>query len=338
MEKPQRLPSGRWRARIYRGGKKVSLGTYDTRREAEKAQADAISLKEEKRGNILFWRYAETYLNSLKGNVAKGTWENYLRDYRNHLVPTFGDKKLTDITPTMVRRWWTAMEEKQGPRRSSYFVLSQIMKQAVQDGEIQRWVPVKGASKTTASTRPPLSIDTVNLAKMLAADPQVATILQVLISSGLRIGEVLALDWDDFSPETQTLRVRKHLTRFGVEPGRKKHADADVLQPISAVCTRTLVQWQEFSGSGAIFKNEKGRRLTYYDWHHRWSKLRSEFGLEGVRTHDIRSTHLTEFAKHATLKELMERGGHSDVRSALVYQRPSIERQAELVRELEGTF
>lgn len=338
MEKPQKLPSGRWRARIYRDGKKVSLGTFDTQDDAYEAQLNAKKYQDEKKGNIKFWRYAEAYLNSLKGNVSPGSWENYVRDYQNHLAPTFGEKKLTNITPTMVRRWWNSMENKKGPRRSAYFVLQPIMKQAVEDGEILKWVPVKGASRTVSKKRPPLSLDTVNLLKMLSADPQVSVIIQVLVSSGLRIGEVLALDWEDFDADNQTLRVSKRHTRFGIEDGRKKHPHADVLQPISAMCTEALKQWREFSGPGAIFKNKLGKRLTYYNWHHRWDKLRAEFGLKEVHTHDIRSTHLTEFAKHATLKELMERGGHSDVRSALIYQRPSVERQKQLVNELEGIF
>lgn len=338
MEKPQRLPSGRWRARIYRDGKKVSLGTYDTRDDAIEAQVNARRNQDEKRGNIKFWRYAEAYLNSRKDDLAPGSWDNYIRSYQNHLAPTFGEKKLTDITPTMVRRWWTSMEDKKGPRRAAYFVLSGAMKQAVEDGEISKWVPVRGASRPVSKKRPPLAIETLDVVKMLSADPQVSVVLQVLVSSGLRIGEVLALDWEDFDADNQTLRVHKHLTRFGIEPGRKKHADADVLQPISTMCTEALKQWREFSGPGAIFKNMKGKRLTYFDWHHRWDKLRSEFGLKEVHTHDIRSTHLTEFAKHATLKELMERGGHSDVRSALIYQRPSVERQKQLVDQLEGVF
>lgn len=338
MEKPQKLPSGRWRARIYRDGRKVSLGTYDTQDDAYEAQLNARKYQDEKKGNIKFWRYAEAYLNSNKDNWAPGTWENYVRDYNNHLRPTFGEKKLTDVTPTMVRRWWGAMEGKKGPRRSSYFVLSQIMKQAVEDGEIQKWVSVKGASRTVANKRPSVSIETVNLLKMLSADPQVSVVIQVLVSSGLRIGEVLALNWEDFDALNRTLRVSKRQTRFGEQDGRKKHADADILQPISSMCTEALKQWREFSGPGAIFKNMKGKRLTYYDWHHRWDKLRAEFGLKEVHTHDIRSTHLTEFAKHATLKDLMERGGHSDVRSALIYQRPSVERQKQLVSQLEGIF
>lgn len=338
MMKPQKLPSGRWRARIYRDGKKVSLGTYDTEAEAYSAQLDAMRFKDEKKGNIKFWRYVEAYLNARKDDWAPGTWENYVRDYQNHLAPTFGEKKLTDITPTMVRRWWSDMEHKKGPRRSAYFVMSGAMKQAVEDGEIQKWVPIKGASRDVSKKRPSVSIETVNLMKMLTADPQVAVIIQVLVSSGLRIGEVLALNWDDFDALNGTLRVSKHHTRFGETQGRKKHAKADDLQPISNKCADGLVQWQEVSGPGPMFKNGAGARLSYYAWHHRWEKLRKEYGLADIHTHDIRSTHLTEFAKHATLKELMERGGHSDVRSALVYQRPSMERQRQLVKELEGIF
>lgn len=339
MEKPSKLPSGRWRARIYRDGKKVSLGTFDTRKEAEEAQAQALLFKEEKRGNIRFWRYAEAHLNARRHDLAPGSWENYVRSYRNHLQPTFGERKLTDITPTMVRRWWVSMGDKPGPRKAAYFVLSNIMSQAVEDGEIPKWVRIRGASKNVARRREPVSIENVSMLRMLSADPQVALILQVLVSSGLRIGEVLALDWADIDLEQGTLRVFKHLTRFGMKPGRKKHPDADMIQPVPSSCVEALKQWKErATGGGPVFLNALKKRMTYFDWHHRWEALRKAYGLDGVHTHDIRATHLTEFGKYASLKELMERGGHGDSRSALIYQRPSPERQKQIVQQMEGVF
>lgn len=338
MLKPQKLPSGRWRARIYRDGKKVSLGTYDTEPEAYEAQVKAALYKEEKRGNIKFWRYAEAHLMARKHDLSPGSWDNYLRDYKNHLAPTFGDKKLTDITPTMVRRWWTGMEDKPGPRRAAYMILSNVMKQAVEDGEIQKWVPIRGASRDVSRRRDGVSVDTVKLLQMLSADPQVSTILQVLVSSGLRIGEVLALDWEDVDLQHRTLRVHKHVTRFGLMPGRKKHKEADVLQPITEAATASLSAWKDQGvGKGPVWLNNASKRLSYYDWFKRWDELRTAHGLKSVRTHDIRATHLTAFARNnASLAEIMERGGHSDIRSALIYQRPSAERQIQLVNALEG--
>lgn len=338
MLKPQKLPSGRWRARIYREGKKVSLGTYDTEPEAYEAQVKAALYKEERRGNIKFWRYAEAHLMARKHDVSPGTWDNYMRDYKNHLAPTFGEKKLTDITPTMVRRWWVAMESKPGPRRAAYMILSNVMKQAVEDGEIQKWVPIRGASRDVSKRRKPVGVDSVKLLQMLSTDPQVSTILQVLVSSGLRIGEVLALDWEDVHLENKTLRVHKHLTRFGLPDGRKKHKDADVLQPITEAATASLKAWRaQSTGNGPVWLNMAGKRLTYWDWFKRWDELRTANGMHDIRTHDIRATHLTAFASNnASLAEVMERGGHSDIRSALIYQRPSKERQIQLVNQLEG--
>ncbi|WP_431806375.1 tyrosine-type recombinase/integrase [Microbacterium paraoxydans] len=338
MLKPQKLPSGRWRARIYRDGKKVSLGTYDTEAEAYESQVKAALYKEERRGNIKFWRYAEAHLMARKHDLSPGTWDNYMRDYRNHLFPTFGEKKLTDITPTMVRRWWSEMDEKPGPRRSAYMLLSNIMKQAVDDGEIQKWIAIRGASRDVSKKRKPVSVDTVKLLQMLSDDQQVATIIQVLVSSGLRIGEVLALDWEDVDLSGKTLRVNKHLTKFELAGGRKAHNDADVLQPITDAATASLRAWRDQGeGNGPVWRNKAGKRLTYYDWFKRWDELRTANGLKAIRTQDIRSTHLTAFASQsASLAEIMERGGHTDIRSALIYQRPLIERQAQLVKALEG--
>lgn len=52
-----------------------------------------------------------------------------------------------------------------------------------------------------------------------------------------------------------------------------------------------------------------------------WRKLRARAGFSG-RFHSLRNYHLTWYAKQgATLREVMDRGGHSTPRMALRYQR-----------------
>ncbi len=58
-------------------------------------------------------------------------------------------------------------------------------------------------------------------------------------------------------------------------------------------------------------------------------------GRPDLRWHDLRHTGATMAAQAgATLAELMNRLGHSDVRAALIYQHATADRDAELARKL----
>src|SRR5690625_151074 len=59
----------------------------------------------------------------------------------------------------------------------------------------------------------------------------------------------------------------------------------------------------------------------------------------GFRFHDLRHTGLTEFARTgATLKEIMERGGHTDVNIAMRYQDAAAERDRALTAKMDAAI
>lgn len=66
-------------------------------------------------------------------------------------------------------------------------------------------------------------------------------------------------------------------------------------------------------------------------------RARAVAGRPDLRWHDLRHTGSTMAAQAgATLAELMNRLGHSDVRAALIYQHATAERDAELARKLSS--
>lgn len=353
MIKPKQLPSGMWQAReLIPGTKRYrSLGTFPTFDDARDAQAlsragvDITSPKAKpvpRPGEIFFWTYAETHLALQKDRLAPGTYVNYLRDYRKYLEPAFGKLRLSEITPTRVKAWWVSLEHKPLPRRASYTVLSGIMRAAEDDGEIQRWRPIRGAFKDRSTPRPKFSTSDVQMLRMLSsADEQVLAVLWVLASSGLRIGEVLAFTWEEVDFQGHGLRVHKRMLKDGtIARGRKWHPDADVFQPITGEAVAALKRLYDLrtDKSGACFRNTRGEPLRYAAWRERWVSLRAACGLDNMNSHDVRAIHLTEVGKVFSLAETMTRGGHTDVRSAMRYQRPVDDRQREIVAALEGVL
>lgn len=78
---------------------------------------------------------------------------------------------------------------------------------------------------------------------------------------------------------------------------------------------------------GLVFIGPKGGRLRHSTFRRIWTKARNAVGLPGLHFHDLRHTGNTMAAgQGASLRELMERMGHSSSRAALIYQHATQER------------
>jgi EmrB/QacA subfamily drug resistance transporter len=78
---------------------------------------------------------------------------------------------------------------------------------------------------------------------------------------------------------------------------------------------------------GLVFIGPKGGRLRRSTFRRTWTKVRALIGLPDLHFHDLRHTGNTMAAgQGASLRELMERMGHSSTRAALIYQHATRER------------
>jgi len=102
-----------------------------------------------------------------------------------------------------------------------------------------------------------------------------------------------------------------------------------------------LERFVEPGGDSLVFVGPKGGRLRRSNFNIIWVKARDAAGLSGLHLHDLRHTDNTmAAATGASLRELMERMGHSSPRAALMYQHATRDRDeaiAEAVGEVFAT-
>jgi integrase len=76
-----------------------------------------------------------------------------------------------------------------------------------------------------------------------------------------------------------------------------------------------------------VFTGPKGAQLRRSNFSRAWSRATSSAGLSAIHFHDLRHTGNTLAGEEgASLRELMERMGHSSSRAALIYQHRSMHR------------
>ena len=150
----------------------------------------------------------------------------------------------------------------------------------------------------------------------------------VLVTTGLRLGEAIGLQWQDLDLLNKALTVNRSLQRQReagvvlVEPktkaSRRKVYWPPVRSPLWKSRNRQLLErvaagsnWQ---GTGLIFCRSDGRFLEGSNLSGEFHKLLTRAGLPRLRIHDLRHTAATLLlAKGMHAKVVQEMLGHSTI-------------------------
>ncbi|MER5462024.1 site-specific integrase [Streptomyces sp. NPDC002668] len=160
--------------------------------------------------NVTFGAYADSWFT--ERDYAATTRERNGSALRLHILPTFSDVVLREITTPQVRRWRADLLSSgvgEPTVVKSYQVLRAIMNTAVDDGLIQRNpCRIKGAGAAKTAERPFLEVQEVSrLAEAVPAHFRVFILLAAF--TGLRFGELAALQRRDVDLERRTISVRR---------------------------------------------------------------------------------------------------------------------------------
>jgi hypothetical protein len=144
-------------------GTKVMRGVTRKLAEAELrrilAELAQGTFHDDRKGNVRFDAFVRDWLEWKEPQVRYSTFKNYGPLLKTTSLPTFGAKKLNQITERMVDVWWARHANKPVNRRNAYFLLRGILQQAKKWGLIA-FVPVdiKDAGADVAKTRPDWSL------------------------------------------------------------------------------------------------------------------------------------------------------------------------------------
>ena len=216
----------------------------------------------------------------------------------------------------------------------SYRLLHAVLNTATEDGLIRRNpCHIKGAGQEDSAERQVISLGT--LLKLLdLVPPRYRALVLLATFASLRFGELAGLRRRELDLEQCTVRVA--ISTAETDDGRLIDDD-----PKSVAGRRTVsfpkevapeLRWHlatfaEPGPDGLVFVGPMGGRLRRSNFRRIWTKARNEIGLPDLHFHDLRHTGNNMAAgQGASLRELMERMGHSSARAALIYQHATRER------------
>lgn len=209
--------------------KRKEVGGFSTEQEAydagirDKVKYDEGTPTVEKK-SISVSNYLDYwYENYVKVNLKYNTQYNYEKDIRLHIKPDLGKYKLQNLTPTIIQEWLNkkAMD---GYGHSSLDnmkkILTGALKYAVYPAQLLTYNPAAGVIIPKVE-EPIKSAD-----EKVLSDEEFKTLLErfpkgspyyimLMIGyfAGLRIGETLALTWDNVDLDNQTITINRTLIR-----------------------------------------------------------------------------------------------------------------------------
>lgn len=333
-------------------GEHVSIGTFETRAEAERALVLNVADRERgswidpRRGTILFKVYATEWLEHRV--LRPRTRELYESHLRVHLFPTFGHLQLLHITPTHVRRWYADQMRsgKWSPVTVAkmYRLLRTILGTAVEDELlVKNPCLIRGAAAERSPERPVATVEQV-AALADAVGPRLRALVLLATYSTLRFGELAGLTRKriDLAERTVTVTEQAIELRGGkrvmgppkTEAGRRTVSLPRVVVGELAI---HLVQYVDNDPDAFVFTGPKGGPLKRANFSTKWKEACEKVGLEDFHFHDLRHTGNTlAAATGASTKELMARMGHSSARAALLYQHATRERDEVIAARLDA--
>lgn len=342
----------------------------NTRRGAEQYERDLRQSllsgkygKEEKPVPTLA-EFAKDFLAYCETNNKPSTLESRKLSLRKHIVPALGHLRMDRIGPVEMERYKVAKLKPPEPKFNTRENLEAARKKKKKSSTVRPLSPKSINHHIGIIVRminlavewevmPPIHrryrklklpelefvfLDPEEVPRFLRATPKEwLPMMTVALKTGLRLGELLALRWEDVDLVAAQLMVRRSLWRDieGPPKSGKKRA-----VPLSRDTVTTLKEHRALHGplkSPYVFSGPDGRRLAHNAMREIVPRICRQAGLaKRLTMHDLRHS----FASHLvmagrSLKEVQELLGHATIDMTMRYAHLSRNKLLEAVSVLD---
>lgn len=297
----------------------------------------------------------ELYLPLYAQTVKETSFFQFKRCMESKVLPVLGDVYLDKITPQLcqkaVNQW--AKDTPGGFVRAASWS-SKVFKYAFQIGLIDSnpfdriIMPKKPAKQKKENFYTKDELETFLNGARDAGIMKYA-LFRLLAFSGMRIGELIALEWSDIDFFRKTVSINKTLTldkAGNYTVGRPKTTSSNrvimlddetmaILQKWRAEQSRRIIYLGK-SKNDLIFPGEHGAHLVYstaLDWN---KKIAKKQGLKNISLHGFRHTHASLcFEAGLTMQDVKDRLGHSNISTTMdIYTHVTKSRKEESIQQL----
>ena len=299
--------------------------------------------------DITFGTAFSEWFQSISIRVKESTLANYLLKADKHILPVYRNCNITEVNANSIYQF---IKDKQYSGLSNRYItdilvlMKSVFKYAARTYRI--FNPMEGLVMPKKEKTEVLLLTTEQekkLMRIFMANPTLTTCGIILARmTGLRIGELCALQWKDINIEKRTLTVNKTLQRIQVKGGKRK-TKLVLTEPKSETSKRTIPipeciidLLKRFQGKAEEYvlsgteKPVEPRTMQY-----RFATILKNGNLPSVHFHALRHMFATSCVKLGfDIKTLSEILGHSGVEITLNrYVHSSFEQKTEYMDRLK---
>ena len=294
--------------------------------------------------NKKFSEICSDWLSMERLIVKRSTYAKYTFTISNHILPVLGDMTLSDITSAQVNTFiydklTNGRLDASGPLsaktvRDMYTVLKSVLKYAENEyqlGNLARntVLPKRQSPKYEILTREEQAL----LEQFLLKDSTTHRKAGILLClyTGLRLGEICALQWQDIDMEQGLLTIKHTLQRISVsdsESARKTCIIMDSPKSSTSLRTIPLTPWvitlletlKENAPSDSYVLTNRSQYVEPRNYQYFFRRCLESVGLRPMNFHILRHTFASRCVESGfDVKTLSEILGHSGTEITLNY-------------------
>lgn len=294
-----------------------------------------------------FADYCEVYRSDMLSRLKRNTWRTKECIIRDKILPYFGDKALSDISPADVLEWQTRLISRIDPKTAKPYkktylrtvnnILSAMLNHAVRFYGLPS-NPMKRTGKIGSAKAEEMKFWTkdeyLRFAEEVMGKPGSFAIFELLYWCGIREGEALALMPEDFDFGKGLLKITKSYQRIDRQ---------DVItSPKTAKSVRTVTMpdfvAEELSEYIELEGYEEGERIFPFGksyLYHEMDRGCKASGVKRIRVHDLRHSHVSLLIEMGfSVVAIADRIGHESTDITFRYAHLFPNTQGDMARKL----
>lgn len=312
--------------------------------------------------NVTLNDMMHTWLFDVLHNSSKikpSTFQRYEEVYRNYIKSSdIAGLKLTGITSLRLQQFYNKLSEEYSYTRINHLntVLKTFFNWCIKSDYLLKnpclKVEIKGNKSDIVNEKRKkveiLSEEEISKIKESIKETNMELIVLLDLATGLRLGELLALDWSVIDLENKNLRVERSVKEVYVYDDENHRHLETVFQipktphsfrtvPIPNTLVETLKDFD--NKNGLVFHNERGKPLRAKNIAYHWKKILKECNIPHKKFHTIRHTYGSILLKNGvdieTVAELM---GHSAISITQIYLHSTNNQKQDAANKLNYLF
>lgn len=322
MRRTDRYGTGlRWRARWREHGtqRAKSFRTKDAAEAHLREVAEQVARPQVASGTVGEWL---SVWWQTKQRLAPTTVADYESLYTQHVQPRWGATPADEVRHSEVLAWANGLQRvgdthglSSSRANRAVLVLKQALALAVKDGALAA-NPAEGVRVKASQRREAMFLDREQIRALLEAAGRHRPLVHLVVTTGLRWGEVAGLTVGSLDAPRRRLRVARTLSTVGsalVPQNRTKGGKAREV-PLTAAVTAELAEVARGRRKAEhLFVTTRGNPWRHSSWEREWEQIKDRAGIpEGFLFHDLRHTAASlAIASGADVKKVQAMLGHA---------------------------